>query len=414
MPPVYSGLKLSDAEIETLRLWIAQGAKWQKHWSFIPPRAARRCRRSRTPTGRAIRSTISCWRGWTARGSTPSPEASRETLLRRVTLDLTGLPPTPAEIDASRRQIAPDAYEKVVDRLLASPRYGERMAERWLDAARYADSNGYQYDGERIMWRWRDWVIDAFNRNQPFDQFTLEQIAGDMLPNATLEQKIATGFNRNHRGNTEDGIVPEEYAVEYVVDRVETTSTVFLGLTLGCARCHNHKYDPFTQKEFYQFFAYFNNVPENWAAPSSTATRRPLVPAPTREQQAKLGADRSPHRRRSEDLSPAARRSSAPRRAPGRRPAAPNPDWWSPAADLKLAAVDRPKPTATFPKRPAEWARPRASTASYLDAGDVGPLRYRRPLHAFRLDLCGLRRLDGSLVSTHGRRVPRAKATACI
>ena len=128
--------------------------------------------------------------------------------------------------------------------------------------ARYADTNGYQYDGERVMWRWRDWVIDAFNRNQPFDQFTLEQIAGDMLPNATLAQKIATGFNRNHRANTEDGIIPEEYAVEYVVDRVETTSTVFLGLTLGCARCHNHKYDPFTQKEFYQVFAYFNNVPE--------------------------------------------------------------------------------------------------------------------------------------------------------
>ena len=136
------------------------------------------------------------------------------------------------------------------------------MAFGWLDAARYADTNGYQYDGERQMWRWRDWVIDAFNRNEPFNQFTLEQIAGDMLPNATLDQKIATGFNRNHRTNTEDGIIPEEYAVEYVVDRVDTTSTVFLGLTLGCARCHNHKYDPFTQKEFYQLFAYFNQVPE--------------------------------------------------------------------------------------------------------------------------------------------------------
>ena len=168
--------------------------------------------------------------------------------------------------------------------MLASPRYGERMAARWLDAARYADTNGYQFDGERFMWRWRDWVIDAFNRNQPFDQFTLEQIAGDLLPNATLEQKIATGFNRNHRGNTEDGIIPEEYAVEYVVDRVETTSTVFLGLTLGCARCHNHKYDPFTQKEFYQIFAYFNNVPERGRA-MKYGNSPPLVPAPTREQQ---------------------------------------------------------------------------------------------------------------------------------
>ena len=189
-------------------------------------------------------------------GLTPSPEADRATLLRRVTLDLTGLPPTPAETTAFLADKAPNAYEKVVDRLLASPRYGERMAIRWLEAARYADTNGYQTDGDRIMWRWRDWVIDAFNRNMPFDQFTIEQLAGDLLPNATLDQKIATGFNRNHRGNGEGGIIPEEYAVEYVVDRVETTSTVWLGLTMGCARCHDHKYDPITQKEFYQIFAF--------------------------------------------------------------------------------------------------------------------------------------------------------------
>src|SRR5262249_54469401 len=217
-------------------------------------------------------------------GLAPSLEASREILLRRVTLDLTGLPPTPAELDAFLNDKSANAYEKVVDRLLASNRYGERMAERWLDGARYADSNGYQYDGERFMWRWRDWVIDSFNRNQRFDRFTLEQIAGDMLPNATLSQKMATGFNRNHRANTEDGIIPEEYAVEYVVDRVETTSTVFLGLTLGCARCHNHKYDPFTQKEFYQVFAYFNNVPELGRA-MKYGNSPPLVPAPTDEQQ---------------------------------------------------------------------------------------------------------------------------------
>ncbi len=183
----------------------------------------------------------------------------------------------------------PNAYEKVVDRLLASSRYGERMAVRWLDAARYADTNGYQFDGERNMWRWRDWVIDAFNRNQPFDQFTMEQIAGDLLHNSTTAQKIATGFNRNHRANTEDGIIPEEYAVEYVVDRVETMSAVFLGATLGCARCHNHKYDPFTQKNFYQMFAYFNNVPELGRA-MKYGNSPPVVPAPTREQQAKLDA----------------------------------------------------------------------------------------------------------------------------
>ena len=170
--------------------------------------------------------------------------------------------PTPEEVEAFLADESENAYEKVVDRLLQSPRYGERMAQQWLDAARYADSNGYQTDGERIMWGWRDWVIDAFNANMSFDQFTIEQLAGDMLPQPTLEQRIATGFNRNHRGNGEGGIIPEEFAVEYVVDRVETTATVWQGLTLGCARCHDHKYDPFTQKEFYQAFAFFNNIPE--------------------------------------------------------------------------------------------------------------------------------------------------------
>jgi hypothetical protein len=286
MPPVYSGSKLTDVEIETLRDWVAQGAKWERHWSFLPAR-----RRSepevknktwpRNPIDYFVLARLE------REGLAPSPEANKETLLRRMTLDLTGLPPTPAETNAFLADRSPDAYEKVVDRLLASPRYGERMAERWLDAARYADTDGYQYDAERIMWRWRDWVINSFNRNQRFDQFTLEQIAGDMLPNATLDQKIATGFNRNHRGNSEDGIVAEEYGVEYVVDRVETTSTVFLGLTLGCARCHNHKYDPFTQKEFYQLFAYFNNVPE-FGRVMKFDNSPPLIPAPTDEQQAHL------------------------------------------------------------------------------------------------------------------------------
>ena len=217
----------------------------------------------------------------------PSPEADKATLLRRVTLDLTGLPPTPAEVDAFLADNSPDAYEKVVDRLLASPRYGERMATDWLDAARYADTNGYQTDGVRHMWRWRDWVIDALNRNMPFDQFTIEQLAGDLLAGATLDQKIATGFNRNHRGNAEGGIIPEEYAVEYVVDRVDTTATVWLGLTLGCARCHDHKFDPFTQKEFYQLFAFFNNVPERGRA-VEIGNSDPQIKAPTPAQQAEL------------------------------------------------------------------------------------------------------------------------------
>ena len=217
----------------------------------------------------------------------PSPEADKATVLRRVSLDLIGLPPTPAELDAFLKDTSPNAYEKVVDRLLRSPQYGERMAFPWLDAARYADSNGYQTDGERFMWRWRDWVIDAFNRNMPYDQFTIEQLAGDLLPNATLDQKIATGFNRNHRGNSEGGIVPEEYAAEYVVDRVDTTSTVFMGLTVACARCHNHKFDPIAQKEFYQLFAYFNNVPEHGKF-RRVGNSPPYIAAPLPAQDAQL------------------------------------------------------------------------------------------------------------------------------
>ncbi len=198
-------------------------------------------------------------------------------------MDLTGLPPTLAEVDAFIADTSPAAYERVVDRLLASPRYGEQMALAWLEAARFADTSGYQNDGPRQMWRWRDWVIDAFNSNLPFDRFTIEQLAGDLLPGATLEQRLATGFNRNHRGNAEGGIIPAEYAVEYVVDRVETTATVWLGLTIGCARCHDHKFDPITQREFYELFAFFNNIPEHGRA-IKVGNSPPMIAAPTREQ----------------------------------------------------------------------------------------------------------------------------------
>jgi mono/diheme cytochrome c family protein len=333
MPPVSSGLKLSDAEIDTLRQWIAQGAEWQKHWSFIAPVRpslpdVNNATWPRNPIDRFIFERLE------REGLQPAPQASRETLIRRVSLDLTGLPPTPAEIDAFLNDHSTNAYEKVVDRLLASPRYGERMAFRWLDGARYADSNGYQFDGERSMWRWRDWVIDAFNRNQPFNQFTLEQIAGDMLPNATLDQKIATGFNRNHRANTEDGIIPEEYAVEYVVDRVETTSAVFLGVTLGCARCHNHKYDPFTQKEFYQIFAYFNNVPEMGRA-MKYGNSPPMVAAPTHEQQLTLDNVDS-HIRTIEDfLRRRDQETAGAQRDWQRKMATGEPAYWAPSRALK-------------------------------------------------------------------------------
>ena len=223
MPPAYAGRDpLKPAEIDRIRRWIAQGARWQPFWSFIPPRrpaapAVRDEKWVRNPIDRFILARLE------REGLHPSAEADKATLLRRVSLDLTGLPPTPAEVDDFLRDDSPDAYGKVVDRLLASPRYGERMAFRWMEAARYGDTNGYQTDGPRDMWRWRDWVIDAFNRNLPYDQFTIEQLAGDLLPNATLEQRIATGFNRNHRTTGEGGIIPEEYRVEYVADRAQTT-----------------------------------------------------------------------------------------------------------------------------------------------------------------------------------------------
>lgn len=225
------------------------------------------------------------------RGLAPSPEAGRSTLLRRVTLDLTGLPPTPDEVTYFESDLRPGAFERVVDRLLASPRFGERMAQDWLDAARYADSNGYQVDRDREMWAWRDWVIGAFNRNLPFDQFTLEQLAGDLLPNPTLEQRIATGFHRNHMINEEGGIIPEEFLAEYCADRVETTATVWLGLTFNCARCHDHKHDPVTQRDFYSLLAFFHNVPEQGVGDYGAHFRRsspPFLKLPSPETEAQL------------------------------------------------------------------------------------------------------------------------------
>ncbi len=283
MPPAKSGKRITPAQIEQVRRWIAQGAKWQKHWAFLPPVAVVPPQvRNEARVRNAIDAFI--FARLEREGLPPAPETDKTTLIRRVSLDLTGLPPTPDDVDAFLANESPGAYEKVVDRLLASSRFGERMAVRWLDGARYADTNGYQSDGERFMWRWRDWVIDALNNNMPFDQFTVELIAGDMLPGATLDQQIASGFNRNHRGNGEGGIIPEEYACEYVVDRVETTFTVWLGLTMGCSRCHAHKFDPFSQKEFYQAFAYFNNVPEFGRA-VKYGNSPPYIKAPTARQQ---------------------------------------------------------------------------------------------------------------------------------
>jgi hypothetical protein len=287
MPPAYLGReRLPDSEIETLRRWIEQGAKYQPHWSLIAPgRPApppvKDAAWPRNPIDNFVLARLE------SESLRHSPEADPATLLRRLTLDLTGLPPTPAETAAFLADHSPAAYERAVDRLLASPRYAERMAIRWLEAARYADTNGYQSDGPRDMWRWRDWVIDAFQNDIPFDRFTVEQIAGDLLPGATVSQKVASAFNRNHRTSAEGGIVDEEFRVDYVADRAATTATVWLGLTMGCARCHDHKYDPITQKEFYQFFAYFNNTPDRGFV-YNFGNEPPYILAPLPAQQRKL------------------------------------------------------------------------------------------------------------------------------
>ncbi len=286
MPPPSHGRPLTPSQIETIRTWIQQGAQWQKHWALIPPvRPAvppvTRIEWPRNAIDNFILTKLE------SQNLTPSPEADRNTLLRRVSLDLTGFPPTPAELQAFEQDTAEGAYERAVDRLLDSSRYGERMAIRWLDAARYADTHGYQTDGPRDMYRWRDWVIDAYNSNLPFDQFTIQQLAGDLLPNPTRDQLIATGFNRNHRANSEGGILDEEYLAEYAADRVETTCTVWLGVTMMCSRCHDHKYDPFSQEDYYRLFAFFNSVPERGKV-FKIGNTPPLVRAPTPAQEQKL------------------------------------------------------------------------------------------------------------------------------
>jgi hypothetical protein len=281
MPPRRSNRRLSAAQKELLRRWVEQGAPWGKHWAYEtpvcpPPPAVRDAAWPRNPIDRFVLARLE------REGLVPAPEAARETLIRRVALDLTGLPPTPDEVATFQADGSPGAYERLVDRLLASPRYGERMALDWLDEARYADTNGYQNDFARTMWPWRDWVIDACNRNLPYDRFVIEQIAGDLLPGATLRDKIASGFNRNNRTVTEAGSIDEEWRVENVVDRVETTATVFLGLTLGCARCHDHKYDPIAQREFYAFFAFFNSINEKGVYTEQRGNVPPLVAVPGR------------------------------------------------------------------------------------------------------------------------------------
>ncbi len=256
-PPKSHKARLTAAQTDILRRWIAEGAVWGKHWSFEQPVKA-------AAQGHPVDHFVG--QKLANEGLTPAKEAPRHTLLRRLSFDLTGLPPTEAETQAFLADKSPDAYERAVDRLLASPHYGERMAMWWLDAARYADTDGFQSDATRNNWPWRDWVVDSFNRNTPYDQFTLEQFAGDLLPNATAEQKLATCFHRNHMTNGEGGRDPEESRVDYVLDRVNTMGTTWLGMTLGCAQCHTHKFDPVTQADYYALSAFFNSIDEDGKA----------------------------------------------------------------------------------------------------------------------------------------------------
>jgi hypothetical protein len=282
MPPPDSKRSLSSKEIELLKQWVREGAEWKQHWSLIKPErpdvpAVMKKDWPRTPIDHFILKRLE------QEGLAPSSAADKETLIRRVTLDLTGLPPTLEEIDAFLADDSPDAYEKVVDRLLDSPRYGEHMAAAWLDVARYSDSNGYQGERTRTMWPWRDWVIRAFNDNMPFDRFTIEQLAGDLLENPTRDQFVATGFHRNHMLNGEGGRIAEESRVNYVIDRVNTTSTTWLGLTMACCQCHDHKYDPLTQLDFYRFYDYFNHIDETGRVDAG-GNAKPVLALPTDSQ----------------------------------------------------------------------------------------------------------------------------------
>ena len=302
-----NGDPLKSEQIALIRQWIDEGAQWpesdgamrrqgdeakiQQHWAYVKPvrsplPAVKNAAWVRNPIDQFILARLE------KEGLSPAPEAAKEMLLRRVFLDLTGLPPGVTEVDEFLADQSPDAYEKAVDRLLASPHYGERWARPWLDLARYADSNGYEKDNLRVMWKYRDWVINALNKDLPFDQFTIEQIAGDMLPNATTEQKIATGFHRNTLLNQEGGVDPEEARYEVLVDRVNTTATVWLGSTMACTQCHNHKYDPFTQKDYYRMYAFFEGAEyqigyQGEIADFTRYVKEPVLDLPTPEQEAK-------------------------------------------------------------------------------------------------------------------------------
>ena len=289
MPPPKSNRKLTADQKKLLERWIAEGARFEDHWAFVPP--------VRPPVPEVPGITHPVDRFLAAaqkvKGIQPNPEADRRTLIRRLTLDLTGLPPTPAEVDTFVNDPDPKAYDKLVDRLMASPHYGERQALPWLDAARYADSNGFQQDGDTFQWVWRDWVVKALNDNMPFDRFSTEQLAGDLLPGATPAQKVATAFNRNHLVNGEGGAIPDEQRFVIYFDRMDVTATNWLGLTLACAQCHDHKYDPITTRDYYSLMAGFNQLSESGLAgfqSSKTRVSPPFLEYPLPGQKEKIAA----------------------------------------------------------------------------------------------------------------------------
>jgi mono/diheme cytochrome c family protein len=291
MPPADSARSLSAEQIDLLTRWVAQGAEYQSHWSFISPTKPDLPAHADPPGPAWCRNEIDHFvlARLQQQGRHPSPEAAKETLLRRVTFDLTGLPPTLDEIDAFLADDSPQAYEAVVDRLLASPRYGERMTADWLDVARYSDTYGYQVDRDRFVWPWRDWVIRAFNDNLPYDMFLTRQLAGDLLPDATRDDILATTFNRLHPQKVEGGSVPEEFRIEYIADRTQTVATAFLGLTMECSRCHDHKYDPLSQSEYYQLSAFFDNIDEAGLYSYFTESiPTPTLLLPTLEQEQRI------------------------------------------------------------------------------------------------------------------------------
>jgi cytochrome c553 len=290
MPPAKSNRVLTAQQKETLKRWIAEGAKYEPHWAYIAPIRAelpqvKNPEWVRNPIDRFVLAKLQ------QNGLKPSPEGVRATLIRRLSLDLIGLPPTPAEVDAFEADAAPDAYEKLVDRLMSSEHYGERMALPWLDAARYADSNGFQQDGDTYQWVWRDWVVRAMNADMPFDRFSIEQLAGDLLPNPTSDQLVATAFNRNHLLNGEGGAIAEEQRFNILFDRIDTTATTWLGLTMACAECHDHKFDPVTQRDYYSLLAAFNQVSESGLAGGGSGAKRvasPFIEIRTDEDKAHL------------------------------------------------------------------------------------------------------------------------------